>query len=276
MRVPKPFFRKQTRTWYLQLGKRQVSLGPDEAAAWTQYHALMAGREEIKPATSVAVLIDAFLEWCQQNRSPRTYEWYLDHLQSFAKSIGQRLRVADLKPFHVTRWLTDCHKHSAANTRHRAIGAVQRVCNWAIREGHLESSPVARMEKPSPTRRELIIDQQQWTGVLAAATDQQFRDLLITLRETGCRPQEVRLVEACHFDAPGRRWIFPRELSKGKRYSRVVYLNEVALAITQRLAERHPAGPLFRNRLGEPWNRNSIRCRFRAVRDKTNIPGLCA
>ena len=30
MREPKPFFRKQTRTWYVQIGKKQHNLGPDE------------------------------------------------------------------------------------------------------------------------------------------------------------------------------------------------------------------------------------------------------
>jgi integrase len=146
----------------------------------------------------------------------------------------------------------------------------------AVREGHIQSSPVAHIEKPTPTRRELVVTPDQWTAIIKAAGDQPFLDLLTVLRETGCRPQEVRQVEACHFDEPGRRWIFPRELSKGKRYNRVVYLNDLAVAITQRLAKQHPTGPLFRNRYGQAWNRNSIRCRFRAVRDKVNIPGLCA
>ena len=38
-RQPKPFFRKQTQSWYVQLGKRQIPLGKDEDEAWKQYHA---------------------------------------------------------------------------------------------------------------------------------------------------------------------------------------------------------------------------------------------
>jgi len=30
MRKPKPWFRKSTRTWYVQLDGRQVPLGPDK------------------------------------------------------------------------------------------------------------------------------------------------------------------------------------------------------------------------------------------------------
>ena len=42
MRQPKPFFRKQTRSWYVQIGKKQVPLGKDEKAAWDKYHQIMA------------------------------------------------------------------------------------------------------------------------------------------------------------------------------------------------------------------------------------------
>src|ERR1700735_1382672 len=34
MKFPKPFFRKAKHAWYVQLGKRQVSLGPDREKAF--------------------------------------------------------------------------------------------------------------------------------------------------------------------------------------------------------------------------------------------------
>ena len=34
-----------------------------------------------------------------------------------------------------------------------------------------------------------------------------------------------------------------------------------------------PVGPLFLNADGKPWNRNSIRCRFRRVRKKLKLGG---
>jgi hypothetical protein len=43
-------------------------------------------------------------------------------------------------------------------------------------------------------------------------------DVLVTLWETGCRPQELRKVEARHFVADrGRIWMFERGKSKGNR-----------------------------------------------------------
>ena len=44
MRQPKPFYRKSKQAWYLQIGKRQVSLGPDEKEAWQKYHEIMADK----------------------------------------------------------------------------------------------------------------------------------------------------------------------------------------------------------------------------------------
>src|SRR6185295_13525414 len=54
---------------------------------------------------------------------------------------------------------------------------------------------------------------------------------------------------------------------------RVVILTPEMVALTKRLMEKHPDGPLFRDRKGDAWNRNSIRCRFRRVRKKLNLGG---
>jgi len=77
--------------------------------------------------------------------------------------------------------------------------------------------------------------------------------------------QEIRTVEASHFDAAERCWNFPRVKSKGKRVPRTVYLTDTAFEITKRLAEKHPAGPIFRNSRGKPWTKNAIRLRFRKI-----------
>ena len=41
MRKPKPYYRKQTGTWYLQLGKRQIRLSKNEEEAFQKYHEIM-------------------------------------------------------------------------------------------------------------------------------------------------------------------------------------------------------------------------------------------
>ena len=65
-------------------------------------------------------------------------------------------------------------------------------------------------------------------------------------------------------------WIFPEHKTKKKTgRPRVVYLTPAMVALTTRLVEEHPTGPLFRGpRNGSPFTRNGIRCRFRRLRKK--------
>ena len=44
MRQAKPWYRKSTKTWYVQLDGRQVPLGKDKDEAFQKYHQLMTGR----------------------------------------------------------------------------------------------------------------------------------------------------------------------------------------------------------------------------------------
>ena len=90
-RKPEPFWRSERNCYFVQIGKRQVRLSPDEAEAWRLYHKLMARppEERTEPAAPQAVveILDAFLEWAQCNREPRTYRWYKDNIQTFTDSI---------------------------------------------------------------------------------------------------------------------------------------------------------------------------------------------
>src|SRR4051794_41156518 len=93
---PKPFFRTG-RGWYVQLGTEQIKLADKpktpatEKAAWAAFHELMSGRAKPSPSIpplsasplTVAEVFEKFLDWCQQHRSERTYEWSKGHIQAF-------------------------------------------------------------------------------------------------------------------------------------------------------------------------------------------------
>ena len=61
-----------------------------------------------------------------------------------------------------------------------------------------------------------------------------------------------------------------REHKTGRKTGkpRTVYLTAAMAALTGELAALNPEGPLFLNYRKKPWNRNSIRCRFRALRKR--------
>jgi integrase len=82
---PKPFFKKARKSWYVQIDRMQIKLGSDRDEGFRQYHQLMQqpAEQAVASPDSLVNIIDAFLEWTEQNRAPDTYEWYRYRLQRF-------------------------------------------------------------------------------------------------------------------------------------------------------------------------------------------------
>lgn len=264
---PMPFFRAPRGLWYVQLDGKQLNLGPDRDEAFRRYHALM-GRPHDDPrpvaGESAVAVLDAFLDWCEKHRAPRTYDWYRDYLESFARTLARGLAASELRPIHVQRWVDS--EPGWKTGRRGAIVAVQRAFNWAAKMGLVAENPVRHVEKPRAGRRDVVITREEYDWILGRVKDEEFRDLITVCWETGCRPQEVLAVEARHVDPDGGRWVFPPDEAKGKKSHRVVYLTDIALDVTRRLAARWPEGPLFRNTDGRAWNPYALNCRFARLR----------
>jgi len=274
---PKPFYRVSRSLWYVQINDKQLNLGPDRTAAFTRYHELMAHAKVSEiPASAavtqlVVVIVDEFLDWCHQHRSPATFRWYKDRLNCFCRSIPADLSVGQLKPFHVQKWVDNYRVPLKSGSRRNLIASIKRAMKWAEEQGYIDRSPLIHMKKPACGRKEQIVSPGEFIALIARYKDQEFQDLLTAAWECGCRPQELLRVEARHVDLAGSRWVFPASESKGRKIPRVVYLTPIALQITKRLIERHPTGVLFRNTDGRPWTASATNCRFQAVRRKTGI-----
>lgn len=266
MKRPEPFYKKSRKRWYVQLGKKQVNLGPDEKEAYQKYHELMAKQADITDDSTVDSLIDKFLDWTEKHREETTYDWYVALLSSFRDSISKRLTVAELRPLHVTNWI-DNHFENCGNTRkHQAVTAIKRAMNWAKKEGWITRNPIADVAKPRANRRIAYLTPDQWKAFVKSAQkngEQEFLDVFTVMKLSGCRPKEARIVEAQWFDPENERWCFPVEKSKGKRESRVVYLSDsegAAMKICEKWAEENPEGPMFRNSRGRPWTQSAFNC----------------
>lgn len=273
-KFPKPWFRPGRGVWYVTLQGKQINLGPNRDLAFRRYHELM-----VKPANmrvsgnSLVAIIDAFLEWCQANRSPDTFEWYRFRLQLFVATINPELRAEDLRPFHVQTWIDSCEGISNGSKRNHCR-AIQRAMRWAEQQGYITRSPIAYMEKPAGGKRETVISREVFDQILSHTPDREFRDLLWVSWETGARPQESLRVEARHVDLANCRWVFPPSEEKMGRIPRVVYLTDKAAEITERLAKSHSKGKLFRNTRGKPWTTDAVNCRFARIKAKMET-GYC-
>ena len=257
-RPPKPWFRKFTSSWYVMIDGKQHPLGPDKDEAFRLFHELMADRPQLNQK-HIAVILDKFLDWTQAHRATRTYEWYRDFLQSF-KDAHPSLKVDQLKPYHVDEWASKGPKRAR-------ITAMKRAMNWAAKQGYIDHSPIAQMDRPEVGKRTQTISPDEFQTLLSKIRDQAFRDLLEFSWEAGTRPQESKRLEARHLELDKSRCVIPADEAKGSK-PRVIYLTDKAIEILKRLAAAYPEGSLFRNRDGNRWTANAVRCRFKRLEPK--------
>lgn len=282
---PKPFFKANRNTWYVEVDRVQHPLGkhPDGTPPPVKKHGVwqappeimaafykkMAAAPEPLPVSPSAVasgelvvaVLDQFLEWCQKHKAHLTYVWYRDRTQWFARTIPKHLPVAELRPIHVERWV-DAHPNWSPSHQRGCKIAVQRAFHWAEKMGIIDRNPIRFLEKPQAGKREQVISPEQYEELLGHFSDEEFSDLLAMAWHTGARPQETIRIEARHFDQPNRRVVLPPKEAKGKKRYRIIYLNDDSLELLRRRVERHPSGRLFRNEDGNPWTAWAVNSRF--------------
>lgn len=220
------------------------------------------------PRLTVAELSTRFLLDQRPQLAPSTYKWYAMYLVSFARKKGST-PIRALTPAILQAWLNtfpDASQHNAAR-------AVIRALNWAVANKIIPSSPLVGFCKPAATRREQSITGEQYALCLRSATPAQ-KIIIKFLHHTGCRPQELRVIEAQHVQ--GDKIVLPLKHSKGRKKRRTIYMDDMARNIVLTLAKQHRQGPIFRNSHGEPWTKNSLGLNFNRLRKRTGIDGLCA
>jgi integrase len=231
---------------------------------------------------SVGDVIYRFLAFQKGQGAKGTYNWYRNYLLRFADKHG-RLPIEQLTSSIVHQWLSkypDGSKHNAART-------VVRAMNWAVQERIISTSPLGGFRKPPQTRREKALTAAEYAkclramretkridGILTLVQNRPLADAIKFLWHTGCRPQELRVIESQWVEGP--KIVLPRALSKGKRNRRVIYLDDMASKIVARRSQQYPTGPIFRNSADQPWRMSALALSFRRLGKRLEIPGLCA
>ena len=83
--------------------------------------------------------------------SPRTITTYttaVEQLAAFLAAAGMPSRVANVRREHVEAWITDLLARRAATTAHNRFRGCQAFFGWALEEGEIRESPMARMKPP--------------------------------------------------------------------------------------------------------------------------------
>ena len=274
-RPPKPWWNAQKGAWYCWIDGKRVRLAVDKADATIQFHRLMAARGVnlpglAPPGYTVLDVFNLFVDHVSRavsrgERSRVTLEGYERYLPRAAEAIGG-IAASELRPHHVETWL-DSEPRWGPTSRYNAITAIKAAFRWANRSGHLETNPLAHMERPTPKRRERIPTEADLEAWRTAWSDQAGRDLLQALVESGCRPGEVYRLTARDVDLEAGTWsVIDKIRHKTGEERRTVHLTPSLVNLSRRLVERWPEGPIFRNRSGRPWTRNAVACRFARLR----------
>ena len=178
MRQPKPWYRKQTKSWYVQIDGRQIRLGTKKRDAWNKYHEVMSNGVHPSSTVTMGSLLGKYLDWCEQHLAPPTYKKNQFHVNRFRAQVKPLLAATDVKPLHVQRWIDKQYRGRSATYKNIAITAVKAAFNWAVEQGYIDHSPIARMKKPRCACREFYVPVVDWLSVLNAARGQQFKDLV--------------------------------------------------------------------------------------------------
>jgi hypothetical protein len=119
---------KARKGWYVDLDANRFKLGPDRDEAHRELHRLLsltpeqrAPKVAVQATTgpTVADIFDRYLDWVQKHRAHRTYDWYLEHIQSFTDFLPKpdEMPLPELKPFHVVEWVSQAGP-ATANGEH--------------------------------------------------------------------------------------------------------------------------------------------------------------
>lgn len=228
---------------------------------------------------TVADLARLFLAWAPGNCAPGTVEYYRRHLERFAAFTGTT-PLEELKPFHLTSW----------ESRWHPLQAVQRLFAWAEREAEcIDRNPFARVKRPPIGQRRRILSRQDSLRLMRAAAPD-FRAVLMAMRESIARPQEVRALDwqslrwvggepALAGELLGGRgaWFLDEFKARRRRAdptsTRIIPISPRIGRLVVRLLRRRPArhGWVFLNSRGAKWTTNAARLRMAALRQRVGL-----
>ncbi len=241
-RIPRPWYRTSTDSWFVNLDGRRISLGKTKREAHVEFARLMAMRGQgVVAGGRIAVqdLADLWLADCERRLAIATIAHYRSEIGSFCALCGS-LQARDLRPYHLTQWVA-AHPGWAQSTEHSALSAVKVCLAWAKRQGYIDSNPIAEVRKPGMVRRQPIT-LTEGERVIAAARGVLIPALRLLLT-TGLRPGELCSLDSRRIDLVNRK-----ATVTGKRGQRTVPIGDAAAAILDPLVKtiegRHP-GPIL-------------------------------
>ena len=199
--------------------------------------------EEAKLQTgTVGAEIDRYLAKRQLALKPRSFEEVERHLRQHAKPL-HRQRLAEIDRRAIATLLGGIETTSGPVARNRVRSSLSAFFAWTIREGLLETNPVAGTGKADEGgSRERVLTDKELGAIWRSLGEDQFSDIVRLLILTGQRREEIG----------GLRWsevhkdriVLPPSRTKNRRQHEVP-LSPQARAILDRQIRRNSRELVF-------------------------------
>ena len=208
----------------------------------------------------LSVLLRQFLRAMEaENLSPATLGWYAYRLERLVRWTRDPTATA-LTTDQLRAWLIAVRAgeegRRTADTYvegHRRSASA--LLNWAVREGHLERSPLEKIRRIRVERKELAtltadeVARMIGTQSTAMFTGRRNRAILALLYDTGIRVGELVALRREDLDLDGRSL---RVRGKAKRDRRVPLSTDLVRVLTAYLADARTSTLLFTTSTAKP------------------------
>jgi integrase len=276
----RPSYYASRNGWYCWHRGKQIQLasGPKdetEQAALRAFYELQLAVEPEQAArsTSVVACMDAYLDHAERHLGADTFDVRRRYCRSFyQQSPAAREDASQLRPHHITAWIAQ-HPNWAPGTAALATETILAAMNHCRKQGIIDANPIAGMAKPRKRSRsnECVLTRSEHVAIVANARS--FALFIESLYATGARPGELASVTARELKQIQGVWVLDLSKHKTARHgkSRLIVLPDTIAAKLRELALQYPAGPIFRNTVGKPLNRQSIAELFDRIRERLNL-----
>jgi integrase len=286
--VKTPWFRAQTRSWYVDWGGQQVNLGKDPR--------YVDEPPKQKPKEPPKEIVEAYERLLKDGKAQeRTFDeakdQYLKHLKasdSHVKAVRLHLnwfsafvpederrrvgalRMDELKKHMLTGYLQTKPKWKP-NTRRYAITRILACLNHCAAEQYIPSNPLKGYKRPRVERRQEVVTQEEQEKLEAAASPS-FRAFMVGLRLLGARPGELRnlLIEDCDLEQ-GVIKVKNKTRDQTGDQTRPIFLATEAIALIRGLIGSRTTGHVFLTPRGIPWKMDHLEQTMRRLRDDLGL-----
>jgi integrase len=277
-----PWWRKQNGHWYLEVDGKQVRLSkepdPDGGSrkeppppVQNEWHKFM--REGIPSEMQFGDLVAQFLaslpEGDNKDNSRR-------QLSRFERFVGREAKVSQIKPIKFSEYIRK-HPNWKPSSVRTFVNRVHACINWGVRQGLLDKNPISstpgyHREGRYERRRGVISEADRRLAEEHAGPV--FRPVLVALRETGARPSEICRARVEKVDLAGSFVMVPNKTAhQTGNPERKIYLSPEAKRTIEACIGSRTEGFVFLNSFGKPWNCQSLKKRWDALRAATGVKG---